>query len=151
MLRLRRIEISNFALFDHIVVEPSINPDRPLTVIRAANGSGKTTFLRALRWGMYSEKGLPADSARFSLHPAGWTPDDDGIKTEVTIEFETDGSTRYTADGAAATTTYRLSRSVTTIGRVAASDSEQTSVESTTKPNSWSRKETALGHPTQPA
>ena len=59
MLRLRRIEIDNFVCFDNVVIEPSIDPERPLTVLRAENGSGKTTFLRALRWGMYGERGLP--------------------------------------------------------------------------------------------
>ena len=125
MLKLCRIEISNFACFDHIVVEPSVDPERPLTVMPAENGSGKTTFLRALRWGMYSEKGLPGDSSRFSLHPASWTPDSEGMKSAVSIEFETDGSTRYaSARGDSTTTTYLLTRSVTTIGRVAANDDE---------------------------
>lgn len=124
MLRLCRIEISNFACFDHLVVEPSTDPDRPLTVIRAENGSGKTTFLRALRWGMYSERGLPGDAKRFSLHPASWTPDGDGIRTEVSIEFETDGSTRFDQQAGSTTKRYLLTRSVTTIARPAANDNE---------------------------
>ena len=74
MLRLRRVEIKNFACFERIVIEPSVDPDRPLAVIRAENGSGKTTFLRAVRWGMYSEKGLPGDPARFSLIPPRGIP-----------------------------------------------------------------------------
>ena len=83
MLRLRRIEIDNLVCFDNVVIEPSTDPERPLTVLRAENGSGKTTFLRALRWGMYGERGLPGNSTRFSLHPAWWRPSDDGIKTKV--------------------------------------------------------------------
>jgi len=124
MLRLRRIEIDNFVCFDNIVVEPSTDPEQPLTVIRAENGSGKTTLLRALRWGMYGEDGLPGDSSRFSLHPAWWQPDDTGIKTKVTVEFETDGSTRYATEGNPTTTIYQLVRSVTTIGKPAAKDNE---------------------------
>ena len=124
MLRLRRIEIDNFVCFDDILIEPSTDPERSLTVLRAENGSGKTTLLRALRWGMYGERGLPGDSARFSLHPAWWQPDNDGIKTQVTIEFETDGSTRYATEGTATTTVYQLVRSVTTIGKPAARDDE---------------------------
>ncbi|MDE0160499.1 MAG: AAA family ATPase [Acidimicrobiaceae bacterium] len=124
MLRLRRIEIDSFVCFDDIVIELSTDPERSLTVLRAENGSGKTTFLRALRWGMYGERGLPGDSSRFSLHPAWWQPDDDGIKTQVTIEFETDGSTRYATEGKATTTVYQLVRSVTTIGKPTASDDE---------------------------
>ena len=124
MLRLRRIEIDNFVCFDDVVVEPSTDADKPLTVIRAENGSGKTTFLRALRWGMYGEKGLPGDASRFSLHPAWWQPTDDGIKTTVTVEFETDGSTRNTADGNPTSTVYQLVRSVTTIGKPVAKSDE---------------------------
>ncbi|MCY4645568.1 MAG: AAA family ATPase [Gammaproteobacteria bacterium] len=124
MLRLRRVEITRFACFDNIVIEPSIDSERPLTVIRAENGSGKTTFLRALRWGMYGEKGLPGDSARFSVHPAWWRPNDDRIKTEVEIEFETDGSTRHDMQGNATSTVYHLVRSVTTIGKPASRDDE---------------------------
>ena len=70
MLTLRRIEIAKFACFDNLVLEPSTDPTRPLTVIRAGNGCGKTTFLRALRWCMYGESGLPTPAQRFSLHPS---------------------------------------------------------------------------------
>ena len=124
MLRFRRIEIMNFVCFDDIIVEPSCDPERSLTVLRAENGSGKTTFLRAVRWGMYGENGLQGESARYSLHPAWWQPDDEGIKTRVTLEFETDGSTRYTTEGNLITTVYRLVRSVTTVGKPAARDNE---------------------------
>ena len=119
MLRLRRVEINNFVCFDQVVVEPSTDPDKPLTIIRAENGSGKTTFLRALRWGMYGEKGLPGDTSRFSLHPAWWQPDAEGIRTKVVVEFETDGSSRNTIDGNSTNTVYQLVRSVSTIGKPA--------------------------------
>ena len=67
--------------------------------------------------------GLPGNSTRFSLHPAWWRPNDDGIKTKVLIEFETDGSTRHT-EGNPTSTVYQLVRSVTTIGKTAARDDE---------------------------
>ena len=123
MLKLRRIEIDKFVCFDSVIIEPSIEPERPLTVVRAENGSGKTTFLRALRWGMYGEEGLPGNSTRFSLHPVWWEPNDDGIKTKVLIEFETDGSTRH-KEGGSITTVYQLVRYVTTISKPAARDDE---------------------------
>ena len=116
MIRLRRIDIQNFACFHHIVVTPSVNQEKPLTIIRAENGSGKTTFLRAVRWGMYGEKGLPgANTKRFSIHPADWRPDDSGIVTKVEIQFETDGSTRVHAGTGGAASLYNLTRTVTTI------------------------------------
>ena len=83
MLLIRRIEITNFVCFDRIEIEPSTNRERPLTVIRAENGSGKTTLLRAIRWGMYGEKGLPGTASHFSLHPAEWRPDADGIEDDA--------------------------------------------------------------------
>ena len=115
MLLIRRIEIANFACFEDVEITPSTNPARPLTVIRAENGSGKTTLLRAIRWGMYGEHGLPGNPASFSLHPASWEPDSDGIETKVSILFETDGSSRHHLEGKTTRTEYELRRSVTTV------------------------------------
>ena len=116
MISLRRIDIRNFVCFDHIVVAPSVDPEKRLTVIRAENGSGKTTFLRAIRWGMYGEQGLPGASTKtFSIHPADWRPDEEGIVTTVEIEFETDGSTRVHSAAGGHPTVYNLTRRVTTI------------------------------------
>ena len=117
MLLVQRIEIDNFACFDRIEIEPSTNSERPLTVIRAENGSGKTTLLRAIRWGMYGEKGLPGNPSHFSLHPAEWRPDSDGIRTKVSILFETDGSSRDHPEGSSTNTAYELRRSVTTVAK----------------------------------
>ena len=115
MLKFRSIEINNFVLFDNVIIHPSTDTDRPLTVVRAENGSGKTTLLRAIRWGMYGENGLPGQAQRFPIQPARWKPSDGEIRTEVAIEFETDGSTRHDRHGRPNITAYRLSRSVTTL------------------------------------
>ena len=117
MLLIRRIEITNFVCFDRIEIEPSTSREKPLTVIRAENGSGKTTLLRAIRWGMYGEKGLPGNASHFSLHPAEWRPDADGIETRVAILFETDGSSRNRLEGKPTNTVYELRRSVTTVAK----------------------------------
>lgn len=125
MLRFTRIEIENFAVFERLVVEPSTDPERPLTVIRAENGSGKTTFLRAVVWGMYGENGLPGERrSRYPLQPAWWQPDASGIETSVAIEFENDGSSRHRSDSGPRTRLYRLSRTVRTISRPAEKDDE---------------------------
>ena len=117
MLLIRRIEIINFVCFDRIEIEPSTMREKPLTVIRAENGSGKTTLLRAIRWGMYGEKGLPGNASHFSLHPAEWRPDADGIETSVAILFETDGSSRNHLEGKPTNTAYELRRSVRTVAK----------------------------------
>ena len=117
MLLIRRIEIENFACFDRIEMEPSTDANHPLTVIRAENGSGKTTLLRAIRWGMYGEDGLPGNPSRFSLHPADWHPDAQGIRSKVAIVFETDGSSRDEPEGNPNNTAYELIRTVTTVAQ----------------------------------
>ena len=124
MLLFRRIEIKNFVCFDSIEIEPSTNQEKPLTVIRAENGSGKTTLLRAIRWGMYGDRGLPGNPRHFSLHPAQWQPDASGIETKVSILFETDGSSRNNPEGTSRSTTYELRRSVTTVARISANRDE---------------------------
>ena len=125
MLILQRVEIENFVCFDQIEVEPSTDPERPLTVIRAENGSGKTTFLRALHWGMYGEKGLPGNpTSRFGIHPAWWQPDATGIQTRVSIEFQADGSSRHHTKTDNDTALYRLDRTVKTMGATTAKDDE---------------------------
>ena len=117
MLLIRRIEIENFVCFDNVVIEPSTNRRRPLTVIRAENAGGKTSLLRAIRWGMYGEDGLPDNASKFSLHPANWNPDADGILTKVAILFETDGSTRDNPEGNPTYTEYEVSRTVKTVAQ----------------------------------
>ena len=117
MLLIRRIEIENFVCFENITIEPSTNRERPLTVIRAENASGKTSLLRAIRWGMYGEEGLPDNASQFSLHPADWNPDADGIRTKVAICFETDGSSRDNPEGNPTNTVYEVSRTVKTVAQ----------------------------------
>ena len=107
------------------MIEPSTDKEKPLTVIRAENGSGKTTLLRALRWAMYGEKGLPGEQrGQFSVHPASWHPDKKGVVTRVSIEFESDGSTRHDALENGACTVYQLTRSVMTFIKESTRDNE---------------------------
>lgn len=124
MLTLHRVEIENFVCFDSIAIEFAAGSEKPLTVVRAENGSGKTTLLRAVRWGMYGEKSLPGKSARFSLHPAWWHPDEPDVRTRVSMEFETDGSSRNFEAADGTPSLYRLDRSVTTIGKPDAGENE---------------------------
>ena len=118
MLLIQRIEIDNFVCFDKLAIEPSSDPKKPLTVIRAENGSGKTTLLRAIRWGMYGERSLPGNARHFSLHPAAWRPDKQGIQTMVSILFETDGSSREHLAGTPRNTVFELRRTVKTVAMV---------------------------------
>lgn len=117
MIRFTRIEVENFVCFATLLLEPSIDPERPLTVVRAENASGKTTLLRAVRWGMYGERALPAERSAYRIHPTWWEPTDDGVDTTVAIEFSTDGSTRHDSIAGDRDTRYRLTRTVRTVAR----------------------------------
>ena len=44
MLKLRRVEIDNFVCFEKVVIEPSTDREKPLTVLRAENGSARRPF-----------------------------------------------------------------------------------------------------------
>ena len=58
-MRLESAHIKNFKLLESVDLTFSTDSQRPLTVIRAENGSGKTSILYALRWAMYGERGIP--------------------------------------------------------------------------------------------
>ena len=83
-MKLHNARIRNFKLLREIEFEFSTSHDRPLTVIRAENGSGKTSTLQALRWALYGSKGLDEPTVRLS--PADW-PDDDPCRISVEVTF----------------------------------------------------------------
>jgi DNA sulfur modification protein DndD len=103
-MRLARVYIENFKLLEDIKLEFSTDAAKPLTVIRAENGSGKTSLLYALLWAFYGMAGLPelARGLRLtsSAKPAGVPVD-----VSVTVEFEN-------TDDNGQVTRYRLVRSV---------------------------------------
>jgi DNA sulfur modification protein DndD len=70
----------------------SVDPDRPLTVIRAEPGTGKTTVFRAFRWVLYGDAGLPNDGREYALGSLGRLDelDTDEVEVAVLLEFGTD-------------------------------------------------------------
>lgn len=92
-MKLRRVEFRNFKLLDGVVIEFSTDPQKPLTAIRAQNGSGKTSLLWGLAWAFYGHGGLPSKSARLTS-----TARPSGVPTivQVIVDFEHDeGSGSY--------------------------------------------------------
>jgi len=83
-VKLHDARIRNFKLLRTIDLDFSTSHDTPLTVIRAENGSGKTSTLQALRWALYGAKGLEEPSVRLS--PADW-PDAESCTISVEIDF----------------------------------------------------------------
>ena len=103
MMRLLRAHVQNFKLLEDVQLEFSTERDRPLTVIRAENGSGKTSLLYAFQWAFHGMVGLP-DSARNLRLTSTATPAGNATTVSVTIEFEI-------ADEHGNTARYRLIRS----------------------------------------
>jgi len=58
--------------------------DKPLTVIRAQNESGKTTLLKALQWGLFGEKVLPNKGRDYRIHHLNL---DSGSETKIEVEL----------------------------------------------------------------
>lgn len=88
-MKLIRADIKNFRLLKDLQLDFSTQPDKPLTVIRAANESGKTTCQYALMWGIWGEKGLPDSYQNFNIIPFSALDVNQEVP-EVTIEFETE-------------------------------------------------------------
>ena len=92
-MKLLRATFENFRMLRDLELEFSGDDTRNLTVVRAANESGKTTILHALQWALYGDDALPNKGKEFRLHPIDWDIDD-GKRVMITakVEFEL---TRY--------------------------------------------------------
>ena len=103
-MRLIRAHVQNFKLLEDVQLEFSTERHRPLTVVRAENGSGKTSLLYAFQWAFWGMTGLPS-SARSSRLTSSATPVGKATTVSVMIEFEV-------RDDRGDTGHYRLIRSV---------------------------------------
>lgn len=83
-MKIAAARIRNFKLLRNIDLSFSTDRERPLTVIRAENGSGKTSTLQALRWALYGKNVLEDPLVRLS--PADW-PDGEPCSVSVEIDF----------------------------------------------------------------
>lgn len=105
MIRFRSLQLQNFHLARDLTVPFSTDTSRPLTLIRAEPGTGKTTVFRAFRWVLYDEEGLPNAGKGYPLGSMAHNTDRDGpeISVSATLEFEVD-------EGPGEPTVYRLRR-----------------------------------------
>ena len=102
-MKLLRAKFENFRLLRDLELEFSSDPNKNLTVIRAANESGKTTLLHALQWALYGDTALPSKGDGFRLHPIDWdvaerkrVPITAMVEFEVTTHRQTAGEMRET-------------------------------------------------------
>ena len=111
-MKLLRAEFQNFRLLRDLELEFSSDTDRKLTVIRAANESGKTTILHALQWALYGEAALPGKGEGFRLHPIDWN-ESEGTRVPITatVEFEISKFRRVSGDVRETRRRYQLVRS----------------------------------------
>ena len=88
-MKLLRAEFENFRLLRDLELEFSSDSNKNLTVIRAANESGKTTLLHALQWALYGDAALPGKGDGFRLHPIDWdVADRKRVPITATVDFE---------------------------------------------------------------
>ena len=88
-MKLLRAEFENFRLLRDLELEFANGADQNLTIIRAANESGKTTILHALQWALYGDAALPGKGEGFRLHPIDWDASDGKrVPITATVEFE---------------------------------------------------------------
>lgn len=100
MMKLLRAEFENFRMLRDLELQFSSEPDRKLTVIRAANESGKTTILHALQWALYGDDALPGKGQGFRLHPIDWNArDGQRVPIIAKVEFEMTTSTYRRVSG----------------------------------------------------
>lgn len=83
-MKLISAEISNFRLLKSLKLDFSCDKEKSLTVIRAANETGKTTCQTALIWCLYGSKALPK-KGDYSLFPSD---EKESERVEVTVEIE---------------------------------------------------------------
>ncbi len=91
MIKLDQAKVRNFRQLRDVEVSFAREPASPLTVIRAENGTGKTTLLMALTWGLFGDDALPGSRSKYRLHPLDWDVQSDGkiCAIEVAIRFAT--------------------------------------------------------------
>ncbi|MGZ3921984.1 MAG: ATP-binding protein, partial [Bacteroidia bacterium] len=91
-MKLISARFKNFRLLKDLSLDFSTDDNKPLTVIRAANESGKTTCETALIWGFYgSKKALPNEGKKYPLYPSdAISRGDRKVEISVEIDFETD-------------------------------------------------------------
>ena len=111
-MKLIRTEFQNFRLLRDLELEFATDANRNLTVIRAANESGKTTILHALQWALYGEAVLPGKGVGFRLHPIDWeTSDGKRVPVTATVDFEVTSYQRRSGGLRERRRRYRLVRS----------------------------------------
>jgi DNA sulfur modification protein DndD len=109
-MKLLSAHFSNFKLLRDISLDFSVDPKRPLTVVRAENASGKTSLLVALTWAFYGTRALEDPSVR--IGPVYW-PIGQPCPISVDVQFDHYMPSRLRGRVQIGEKRFRLVRSIT--------------------------------------
>lgn len=111
-MKLIRSVFKNFRLLKDLTLDFSISEKKPLTVIRAANETGKTTCEYALMWALYGSKEALPKKGDYPLFPSDLKSEGkEKIEVSVEVEFEVEQIRRAGRSGGdIQNTRYRLVR-----------------------------------------
>lgn len=91
MITLNTLKIKNFRNIKEVEIDFSLDEARPLTIIKAENGVGKTTLLLALRWVLFGDLANPASTPKkkkpLIKAPASWDISKHGADIPVEVEL----------------------------------------------------------------
>jgi len=112
-MKLVRAHFKNFRLLKDLELDFSIDQEKRLTVIRAANETGKTTCQYGLMWALFGSKNVLRKD--YTLSPKDLiTPQANSIEVSVEIEFiQTSYQANFARNSISEENTYRLRRSCT--------------------------------------
>ncbi len=122
MIQFESIHLDNFAIFTDITIPFSTDQQRPLTLLRGENESGKTTLMRAFVWALFGNESLPRmPETRHPVRPV-WGKIGEHITTRVEVKFRSDDERGPSQ--------FKLSRSLETMddGATVAATDEQVSL-----------------------
>jgi DNA sulfur modification protein DndD len=87
MIHFLELELTNFAIYPKATFAFSTDPEKPLTLIRGENESGKTTLMRAFLWVLFGPEGIQESStSAYSIRPV-WAKAGESIQTKVKLSF----------------------------------------------------------------
>lgn len=108
-MKILSAKFENFRLLRDLEIDFSNDSGKRLTVIRAANESGKTTMLIALQWALYGDTALPKKGRGFRLSPLD--AKDKNIQITVAVEFEVTRHSKTPSGERKTKTKYKILRS----------------------------------------
>jgi DNA sulfur modification protein DndD len=87
VIQFLKLELTNFAIYPRATLSFSVDPAKPLTIIRGENESGKTTLMRAFLWVLFGADGIQETTgSAYALRPV-WALNGDAVETKVLLSF----------------------------------------------------------------